>query len=461
MNTRLHLSLLQFLLLAFVFSGCVSTEKKTLKKYGEKPSWASKTPSSPSYYSGVGIIKKQIGDYRKGATRIALDNLINEISVNVASSSLLTTLETDERFNQEFSQNIHLSSKETIEGYELVDTWENDQQYFVYYRLSRTTHKQLKAKRIKLALARAKRTHLSAQVLKQSGNYKQSLVNEIQALEVLNPFLDQNLDTEIDGQTVNLAVHVLEAIKGAENDLVMKPSFTEKNVKVGESIKAKALYVTVTNKAGNTLANIPVVFTHKAISSKRRKTSSNSKGIASFDLGKIKSTKNVQEINVIFDFNSVINESTQNRLIRKIINYQTVNKIKMTLNVSAPSIFVSGKEYLDNEASKSPLSLISNVQKSLLDNNFDVANKSDEADLVLTYEVRSNLLKKVNKLNVITCSGTITVLDHGKLIYSHQLALQKNSHITVAEAIHAAYKKLSSQIRKRVIPEFSSQYFNY
>jgi hypothetical protein len=105
-----------YFLLTIVLASCISHEKKMLKKYGEQPEWASKAPSSFSYYYGVGIINKNITDYRKAATKLALDNLINEISVNVSSSSLFSTLETNDSFNQEFSQNIHLSSKETIEG---------------------------------------------------------------------------------------------------------------------------------------------------------------------------------------------------------------------------------------------------------------------------------------------------------------------------------------------------------
>ncbi|MFT6716174.1 MAG: hypothetical protein ACJA0Q_000806 [Saprospiraceae bacterium] len=432
-----------------------------LKKYGEQPEWAGKTPSSFSYYYGIGIINKNVPNFRKIATKSALDNLINEISVNVSSSSLFSTLETNDSFNQEFSQNIHLSSKETIEGYELIDSWENEHQYFVFYQLSRTVHKQLKNKRIKLAVQRSKKTYLAALSLKNTGNYKQALVNEIQALEILNPFLDQDLNTEIDGKEVNLAVQIVHSIKSIENEITITPSFYEKEIKVGKSIDAHDLFVTVTDKKGKLLSNIPVLFIHKAVTSKKRKTNSDEKGIASFDLGKIKSNKGHQVISVNFDFSSIIKEATQNRLIRKIINYQSVSKVQMTLHVEEPTVFIEGKETLNNELSEMQLNIKSKIQKSLLDSKFDIANSEADADLVLIYDIRSSTMIKATPLNIVSTSGTITIYEQNKIIYSHDLSFQKGAHITLNEAVNEAYKKVADQIQKRIIPQFSSQYFNY
>jgi len=448
-------------LIAVMVTGCVSHEKKMLKKYGEQPDWVNKTPSSSSYYYGIGLVNKNISDYRNSATRLALDNLINEISVNVSSTSLFTTIETNDSFNQEFSQNIHLSSKETIEGYELIDSWENENQYFVFYQLSKSKHEQLTAKRIKLAVERSKKTFLAARLLKKSGNFKQALVNEIQALEILNPFLDQDLTTNIDDQQVNLAVHIVHTIKTFENGISIVPSFYEMKIKVGKSITAHELFVTITNNTGKKLSNIPVLFKYKAISSKSRKSLSDDNGVASFDLGKIKSDKHNQSIHVSLDFNSIINEATQNRLIRKIINYQDGTKVQMKLHVETPTVYITGLETVDGEKSQVQLNIKSKIQKSLLDNKFEIANSNTGADLVLKYDIRSQIVSKADPLNVVSSSGTITIIEDGKIIYSHNLSLQKGTHLTFNEAINEAYKKVFVQIQNRIIPQFSSQYFSY
>jgi hypothetical protein len=450
-----------FFLITVLATGCVSHEKKILAKYGEQPEWVNKTPSSSSYYYGIGLINKNVSDYRNSATRLALDNLINEISVNVSSTSLFTTLETSDSFNQEFSQNIHLSSKETIEGYELIDSWENEKQYFVFYQLSKSKHKQLKAKRIKLAMERSRKTFLAARLLKKSGNFKQALVNEIQALEILNPFLDQDLTTNIDGQETNLAVQIVHTIKSFENGILITPSFYEMDIKVGKSISAHDLFVTVTNTGGKKLSNIPVLFKHKAVSSKSGKSLSDENGIASFDLGKIKSNKHHQTIHVSLDFNSIIKEATQNRLIRKIINYQDGSKVQMKLHVETPTVFITGAETVDGNESEVQLNIKSKIQKSLLDNKFEITSSEANADLVLKYDIRSNVISKAAPLNVVSSSGSITIIEKNKIIYTHALSLQKGTHLTLNEAINEAYKKLSVQIQNRIVPQFSNKYFSY
>lgn len=448
------------LLISFVF-GCISHEKKMLKKYGEEPDWVKQTPQSPSYYHGVGMISKNIADYRKAATKAALDNLSNEISVKISSSSLLSTMETTENFKQEFSQNIHLNSQETLEGYELVGNWENEKTYYVIYRLSKATHRELKEKRKQLAMERAKTIHVSAQELKEQNNYKQALINETQALEILSPFLDEALNTQIDGRNVNLAVKITNDIKAIENDIEIHPAFTQKKIKVGQTFSTKELFATVTNKKGIPLSNLPVVFEHKAISVKKITCNSDSKGIAAVDLGKIKSKKTNQKITVSLDFNSVIKQATKNRLVRKIINYQSANHIQINLQVSPPNVYISGKEYLDGIARSSQINIHSSVQNSLLENGYEIANKQEEADLLLTYDIQSRKNQTTDRLVAVSSAGSITVTENGKIIFTYDIALKKGTHLTLDQALNEACKKISSAIKKRVIPQFSNQYFNY
>lgn len=448
------------IILVITLFSCVSHEKKMLKKYGEQPTWASKTPSSQSYYYGIGIVNKNVADYRNAATKVALDNLVNEISVNVSSTSLFTTQETTESFNQEFSQNIHLSSKETIEGYEMVDSWENENTYFVFYQLSKAKHKQLKAKRIKLALERSKKMFLAAVSLKETGNYKQALVNEIQAFEVLNPFLDQDLNTEIDGKQVNLAVHIVHTIKKLENDVKITPSFTEKKLKVGQSISAKELFATISDQQGKMLSNMPVLFKYKAVSTKKKTVISNEDGIAYYQLNKVKSNKSHQVITIAIDFESIIKDATQNRLIRKIINYQQTGKVQINLHVKSPSVFIKGAELFNKEPSETS-TLAFTIQRALIDNKFNISPDAAGADLILEYNLNSRTVRENENMVMVSSAGTVTVTEKNNIIFSHNIPDQKGTHLTPLEALDKANKKIQKQIQKKIIPIFSGKYFNY
>lgn len=453
---------LSFLLLAvMLLSSCVSHEQKMIRKYGEKPDWVKNKPVSNSYYYGVGIVNKSTSDYRNAAVKDALDNLINEISVEISSSSIFSTLETDASFNQEYSQNIQVSSKEALEGYEMTGSWEDEHHYYVIYQLSKAKHKQLKAKRLKTAIDRALQTYQTGEELKSKGLYKQAIVSEVQALEILMPYLDQEMYVDVNGKNVNLAVEIVHSIKSIESDVFLKASFLEKYIKVGQSISQNELYVEVTNGGRRALSNIPVLFEYKTISTKRKTSHTDNNGRANFNIGKIKHHKKHQEIFVSVDFDQIIKEGSNNRLLHKLISYKSINRLQIDLHVQSPTVFVSGLEYLDGKEFSANYDVKSQIQHALIENKFQISESRENADLELVYNIKSSTLVAANPLYVISSSGTVTVKEKGTIIFSKNVDPQKAGHLTQKEAVNESIKKLSPRISNRIVPQFTSQYFTY
>lgn len=450
------------ILIPLVAFGCTSAEKKALKKYGEKPEWAVQKPISSSYYYGTTSINKSFGDYKKAAMKGALDDLINGISVEVSSSSLLSTMETTSSFNQEYSQNTHLYSKEQLEGHELVGSWEDENHYYTCYRLSKQIHQQLKAKRIKLAIDRSKNTYLASQEQEKISNYRESIVGKVQALEILLPYLDQDLSTDVNGKKVNLAVEIVSAIKKTESKISLTPSFKEKHLKVGENISAKDLFVVAKDKSGKKVSNIPVLFEYKALYSSKRKTISNQEGVAFYDLGKIKSHKQHQNLYISLDFNRIITETSKDRLLHKVLNYQDESKIVIDLHVESPTVYIQGTQTISGgNATNNNSSIEPTLKKALIDNHFNISDSKEKADLVLYYEITSNASMRNNQFNVVSTGGSITIKKDDIIIFSDQLKPGKGTHSILSEAINESFKKLNPSITRKSIPMFSSRYFSY
>lgn len=59
----------------------------------ERPDWVKQRPVSSMHYIGIACVSKSEKDYMQKAKQQALNDLISEIKVNVASTSLLHTLE--------------------------------------------------------------------------------------------------------------------------------------------------------------------------------------------------------------------------------------------------------------------------------------------------------------------------------------------------------------------------------
>ncbi|MCB0787954.1 MAG: LPP20 family lipoprotein, partial [Flavobacteriales bacterium] len=90
-----------------------------------RPFWVGSRPVSDAYYVGVGLAAKARPDFQETAKKNALNDLASEISVRVEGNSLLYTLDRKTSFSESFTSNIRTSTSEQLEGFELVDTWEN------------------------------------------------------------------------------------------------------------------------------------------------------------------------------------------------------------------------------------------------------------------------------------------------------------------------------------------------
>ena len=70
----------------------------------------------------------------------ALDNLSREIRVQVQSTSSMNTLQVNDWLSESFQQQSTSSTNEDLEGFELVDTYNDGQTVSVYYRLNKAEH---------------------------------------------------------------------------------------------------------------------------------------------------------------------------------------------------------------------------------------------------------------------------------------------------------------------------------
>jgi hypothetical protein len=159
------------------------------------PDWVSQRPISSSKYIGIGVASK-IGnpDYQMEAKKNALYDLTSEIKANISSNSMLYSVQNDNKFSQTFNSLITLKSVENIEGYELVDTYENDKQYWVFYQLDKQEYIKQKEQRKKSTLKKAAELIKLALNDDAQKNYAAGLRKKIQAFSVVVPYLNEEID---------------------------------------------------------------------------------------------------------------------------------------------------------------------------------------------------------------------------------------------------------------------------
>ncbi len=148
-------SLLLFVLL--LFSACGGKKDLAQTPQRPMPEWVQSRPIDQAYYIGIGSANKRIDpvDYANAAKKNALNDLASEIRVTVRSESFLNTMQVNMQIQEAYNQTIATTADESIEGFDVVDVYETATEYFVFYRLSRAKHAQIRQEKKNRAMSGA------------------------------------------------------------------------------------------------------------------------------------------------------------------------------------------------------------------------------------------------------------------------------------------------------------------
>ena len=107
----------------------------------EKPIWLNEYPADPRYYIGIGSASKADDPaYQQSARESALAELISQIEVNVSSVSELLEQEQNGNYENVFSAFTQTQARKTIEDFEIVDSFDDGSEFWMYIRLSKSDY---------------------------------------------------------------------------------------------------------------------------------------------------------------------------------------------------------------------------------------------------------------------------------------------------------------------------------
>ncbi len=448
------------LFVPFLFLGCKSVNRSLLNE-NNAPNWVLSTPVHPDYYIGVYSADKLSFNFREKAKKGALENLASEISVKISGESVLNTLETEGSFNQEYEQKIKIQSSEEIEGYELMGTWENDTQYWVYYRLLKSKYAQIKKDKIEKALAMAKDFFRRSKKNHNQNNYHEAFVLALKSLESVSKYLDQPLKTFVDGKEVYFATEVMSYTQEMVDEIVLRPSVSEVSIVIGDYLKEDDIYFTVQNKEGVLLSQIPLICQYKAVFFKNYRIHSNDSGRAEVFVGKIKQSQQEQFITASLDFEELTSNQTKDRTILRLLNYIPSKTVKIKLNVRPPKVFVKSREK-ELGKTKSP-SFLPTVKQVLNSKGLQVVNNQKEADLIFLIKSDTKILGRSRGTYQVELNGVVEVINkkNGEIVFSEVIPPTKGLQLSSIRASVDAYSKADIYIKRRVIPKLTNQYFPF
>lgn len=198
-----YISILSIIIL---FSATVSAKAR--------PDWVQAKPSSMIYYTGVGMANKSDKNYMSVAKSAAFNDLISEIRVEVSSNSLLQKMEENLKYNESFVQNIRTSATNDIEQFELVDSWSNSTEYWVYYQLDKKKYEEFTAKRKAEAISKGYDFWARGSQLINSGNLYSAIDMYCKGLDAIEPVMNEELVCRHNGSTINIGNELYNSLIG-------------------------------------------------------------------------------------------------------------------------------------------------------------------------------------------------------------------------------------------------------
>jgi hypothetical protein len=457
---------LSIAVLLFFFSACHSA-RKTEGVVGSTeakvmPNWVNSRPTDDGYYVGIGYASKKSfpSDYLEAARKNALNNLAAEISVNISTESVLSQLESDNLYKEQFQQDIRVTVNEQIEGYDQVEAYETKESYWVYYHLSKADYLERKQKLLKDAVNQGKDFLLKARVYRNDGRFKEAAIAYISGIDKIKNYLDQSLETDVENQKVFLGNELFNGYRSLVNEIVIDSETEVFRVKMGD---AGIVKFTVKNGEGKLMLGVPVVAEVKKQMYSYSEVLSDATGSVKVELGKVSRQTQEQYVSVRLNVKQLLKESGASSLVTKLLNM--ANPSPDIVHIEVQPVYVMVKSVEKNNGR----SLLKNrldmpLREGLAAKGFISVSAVEKADLLIEIVAESVDAGMAQQSEFQFFSSTLNVdvvfknIKNMTELYHASLHAVKGVQQSFDKASDDAYAKAAKKMKLTVAEDFVKVY---
>lgn len=380
----------------------------------QKPAWVEKIPIDPNYYIGIGISAKSTNrsDYIKTAKDKALNDMASQIKINISSEFIGKLTLISGLVEQDIVSQIRTTTKEELEGYELVDTWESKNEYWVYYRLLKSLYQE--QKRIKLE----KTTNLSldfftkAKNSEKEMNFDKALMYYFQAMIPVEKYIDEPLKVNYNNSEIYLMNEIYFSVQDLLSKIKLKPLENQVEAKVGQPLsKPLEIVVTYNSDPGSQSAgpSLPIKFQFiKGSGECTVEAKTDMKGLAACKVIKITSKDKLQVIKAELNINTLLNQSENSIIIQSIFKSFSVPSTEIVMNVSGLVVYLKSVELQFGEKLEIPF-IEPIVKSKFTDEGFVFTDDVSSAYLVITINAVSRKGTTITGMNMFISYLDLTI----------------------------------------------------
>lgn len=420
------------------------------------PTWVQQRPITGAYYTGIGVANKSAVDHMDVAKKNALNDLASEISVNVEGNSLLYTLDRRYSFEEEFSSTIRSSTSEQLEQFELVDSWSDDQVYWVYYRLDKRLHAQLKAERKTKAIETAKAMIMSGEDALKNGMIRDAFRAHMRALLAIKEYWNEDDRTMLGDREVFLGEYIHSRLQTLASGVQMNalPAFAKLELANDFAASVRLMPQLLEQGTAIGLKQLPLLievprreFMH------RQRKSTGQDGLLYFDISDIPANGK-QEAAISVDIAELVGTDMRDPLVRPLISTLTAVTYNLPIELELPTIYMEQTERNMGKPLGELPGIASVLQQELTKNGFKFTTRKENADLyvVLKSSTRKGNVMRDFHTAYLDLEVVFEKSKDGDIIHHAVEDHIKGVQLTWRKAGEAAFRKGAEEMKKRIVP---------
>ena len=424
------------------------------------PGWVQKRPVSQAYYIGIAVASKT-GDsknYIQIAKDAALNDLASQIQVNIAGDLMQKIVEKSGLVQDEFVRQIQTSTRAELEGFELVDTYETDNAYWVYYRLSKELYAQQKLAKLHKAASLSLDLFKKAREYENSGSIAKALQFYFQAFAPIETFLAEPLEVDFDGKKIYLTNEIYSSIQNLLANIQLIAKSNQIPAKIGKPL-TEPLGLTATFKSPSGLKsaayNLPIDFSLlKGDADIVGQARTDTNGLATSIVSKIKAMDKIQIINAALDLKAMINYAEASTIMQSLVSSFAPPGTKFVLYVSGPSVYVSSREIHDGQ-SLAILAVEPALKSGLADKGFTFTDKLSEADIAIDIKAESRDGSEIMQgmySSFVDMTIAVTDMTSGEEVYKKSFQKIKGIDLSYDKAGLKAFKAAGDIAANEAVP---------
>lgn len=401
----------------------------------EKPDWVKQHPVNSLNFTGIGMCRKSDKDYVQRAKQHALSELASEIKVEVSVNSLLNTIEDNEEVKQTFAESIRTKATAEIERFRLVDTWQDETEYWVYYELNRFDYEEYMEARRQKAIQQGFDFWYKGKAALQQGELMSAVELFSKGLESIEPALNQDLTCSYEGTTINLGTEIYAALTSVFDGITITVNPVAVN---GTPFQGIAIPVTVTiDRNGTPLRNILLEARFVSGSGDLSTLApTNEKGETALSIRNITSKQVQQEIKITIADQALkgLRMGAQAALFKKML--ATLPGTNLTVNLEQKQI----SAYI--KVMQADIESLERDVKSILTNNFfNVVATPSQADVIVNLDNKFKTGREIpgEQYNFVECFSTLGI----KVVNNRSSAVLMNYSLNDIRTLVPANKSVA------------------